>query len=293
MNDYMVRAIAAKGQIRAFAAYTKNTVETARVNHNTSPVVTAALGRLLTAGAMMGNMMKGDKDVITLKIEGSGPVKNLLITADSHGNVKGYPGNPSVILPPNDKGKLDVAGAIGVGLLTVIKDMGMKEPYSGTCELVTSEIAEDITYYFASSEQTPSSVGLGVLMSKDNTVSQAGGFIIQVMPDASEETIAAIEDKLSKINSVTNLLNEGKTPEDILELILGDIGLEILETMPVAFKCNCSKERVSNALVLIGKKELQAIVDDNEPIEVKCHFCNTAYSFGIDEIKEFIEKTDR
>lgn len=286
MKDYMVRATAANGQVRAFAAYTKEMVETARAAHNTSPVVTAGLGRLLTAGAMMGSMMKGDKDVLTLKAEGSGPVGHYLVTADSHGNVKGYAANPCVILPANSKGKLDVAGSLGVGLLTVIKDLGLKEPYTGTCELVTGEIAEDITYYFATSEQTPSSVGLGVLMTKENTVNVAGGFIIQIMPDATDETITAIEQKISTINSVTSILENGLTPEGILELILGDLGLEVLDTLPIRFYCNCSKERVSKALIAIGKKELESIINEGKPIEVKCHFCNKSYSFDIDELRE-------
>lgn len=286
MKDYMVRATAANGQVRAFAAYTKEMVETARAAHNTSPVVTAGLGRLLTAGAMMGSMMKGDKDVLTLKAEGSGPVGHYLVTADSHGNVKGYAANPCVILPANSKGKLDVAGSLGVGLLTVIKDLGLKEPYTGTCELVTGEIAEDITYYFATSEQTPSSVGLGVLMTKDNTVNVAGGFIIQIMPDATDETITAIEQKISTINSVTSMLENGLTPEGILELILGDLGLEVLDSLPIRFYCNCSKERVSKALIAIGKIELENIINEGKPIEVKCHFCNKSYSFDIDELKK-------
>lgn len=289
MDDYMVRATAADGRIRAFAAYTGNTVETARKAHNTSPVVTAALGRLLTAGIMMGSMMKGEKDLITLRINGDGPVKALLVTADSQGNVKGYPGEPCVLLPANSAGKLDVAGAVGAGTLTVIKDLGMKEPYSGTCELATSEIAEDITYYFASSEQTPASVGLGVLMTKDNTVNVAGGFIIQVMPDISEETVEKLEQKLSQVSSVTSLLEQGMTPEDLLRLLLGEFELEILDTMPVRFKCGCSRERVSKTLALLGKDELDSIVRSNEPIEVKCHFCNTAYSFAPDEVKKIAD----
>lgn len=286
MKDYMVRATAANGQVRAFAAYTREMVETARQAHNTSPIVTAGLGRLLTAGAMMGSMMKGDKDVLTLKAEGSGPVGHYLVTADSHGNVKGYAANPNVFLPANAMGKLDVAGSLGVGLLTVIKDLGLKEPYTGTCELVTGEIAEDITYYFATSEQTPSSVGLGVLMTKENTVNVAGGFIIQIMPDATDETITVIEEKISKITSVTSMLEEGLTPEGILELILGDLGLEILDILPVRFHCNCSKERVSKALIAIGKRELESIINEGKPIEVKCHFCNKAYSFDMDELKK-------
>ena len=286
MEDYLVRAIAANGQVRAFAAYTKNTVETARQAHNTSPVVTAGLGRLLTAGAMMGSMMKGDRDVLTIKAEGSGPVGHYLVTADSKGNVKGYAAN--VILPANAAGKLDVGGSLGVGLLTVIKDLGLKEPYTGTCELVSGEIAEDLTYYFASSEQTPSSVGLGVLMTKDNTVNVAGGFIIQLMPDATEETISIVEEKISTIKSVTSMLENGLDPEGIINLILGGLDPEILDKMPVRFYCNCSKERVSKALIAIGRKELDNIIEENEPIEVKCHFCNKAYNFTVDELKKLV-----
>uniref|UniRef100_UPI00402530FD Hsp33 family molecular chaperone HslO n=1 Tax=Eshraghiella crossota TaxID=45851 RepID=UPI00402530FD len=288
MEDYLVRAIAANGQVRAFAAYTKNTVETARQAHNTSPVVTAGLGRLLTAGAMMGSMMKGDRDVLTIKAEGSGPVGHYLVTADSKGNVKGYAANPNVILPANAAGKLDVGGSLGVGLLTVIKDLGLKEPYTGTCELVSGEIAEDLTYYFASSEQTPSSVGLGVLMTKDNTVNVAGGFIIQLMPDATEETISIVEEKISTIKSVTSMLENGLDPEGIINLILGGLDPEILDKMPVRFYCNCSKERVSKALIAIGRKELDNIIEANEPIEVKCHFCNKAYNFTVDELKKLV-----
>lgn len=288
MEDYLVRAIAANGQVRAFAAYTKNTVETARQAHNTSPVVTAGLGRLLTAGAMMGSMMKGDRDVLTIKAEGSGPVGHYLVTADSKGNVKGYAANPNVILPANAAGKLDVGGSLGVGLLTVIKDLGLKEPYTGTCELVSGEIAEDLTYYFASSEQTPSSVGLGVLMTKDNTVNVAGGFIIQLMPDATEETISIVEEKISTIKSVTSMLENGLDPEGIINLILGGLDPEILDKMPVRFYCNCSKERVSKALIAIGRKELNNIIEENEPIEVKCHFCNKAYNFTVDELKKLV-----
>ena len=288
MEDYLVRAIAANGQVRAFAAYTKNTVETARQAHNTSPVVTAGLGRLLTAGAMMGSMMKGDRDVLTIKAEGSGPVGHYLVTADSKGNVKGYAANPNVILPANAAGKLDVGGSLGVGLLTVIKDLGLKEPYTGTCELVSGEIAEDLTYYFASSEQTPSSVGLGALMTKDNTVNVAGGFIIQLMPDATEETISIVEEKISTIKSVTSMLENGLDPEGIINLILGGLDPEILDKMPVRFYCNCSKERVSKALITIGRKELDNIIEENEPIEVKCHFCNKAYNFTVDELKKLV-----
>ena len=290
MEDYIVRATAADSQIRAFAATTRQAVETARVRHNTSPVATAALGRLLTAGAMMGSMMKNDTDMLTLQIRGNGPIEGITVTADSHANVKGYVGNPDVMLPPRN-GKLDVGGAVGVGLLTVIKDMGLKEPYSGQTILVSSEIAEDLTYYFANSEQVPSSVGLGVLMEKDNTVRCAGGFIIQMMPFAREQTICRLEENLKKVSSVTSLLNQGYTPEQLLEVLFEGLGLEVTDTVPAQFYCNCSKERVEHAVASIGRKEIQEMIRDGEDIEVKCHFCNTAYRYTVEELREIIKRS--
>lgn len=289
MTDYIIRATAAEGQIRAFAATTRDLVEYARSAHNTSPVATAALGRLLTAGAMMGIMMKGEKDLLTLKIEGDGPIGGLTVTADSRGNVKGYAFHPEVMLPPNAKGKLDVGGALGIGVLSVIKDIGLKDPYVGQTILVTSEIAEDLTYYFATSEQTPSSVALGVLMERDNTVKQAGGFILQMMPGASEEVISALEKRLGEITSITALLDAGNTPEMILEHILGDFGLEILDKLPTAFSCNCSEERIEKALISVGKQELQNMIEDGKTIEVNCHFCNKHYPVTVERLKELLE----
>lgn len=290
MKDYIVRATAADHQVRAFAATTRDLVETARKHHNTSPVATAALGRLLTAGALMGSMMKNDSDVLTLQIRGDGPLEGMTVTADSHANVKGYVNNPDVMLPPKN-GKLDVGGAVGIGLLQVIKDMGLKEPYVGQTILVSSEIAEDLTYYFANSEQMPSSVGLGVLMEKDNTVKCAGGFIIQLMPFAEEKTISQIEENLKKVTSVTKLLEEGKSPEELLETLLGSLGLEITDTMDTKFYCNCSKERVEQAVVSIGKKEIQEMIDEGKDIEVKCHFCNTDYHYTIEDLKRIIKRS--
>ena len=289
MNDYIIRAIAANDQIRAFAAVTTETVETARQDHNTSPVATAALGRLLTAGAMMGTMMKGDKDILTLQIKAGGPLEGITVTADSKGRVKGYVGNPDVCIPANSKGKLDVAGAVGVGFMNVIKDMGLKEPYVGQVALQTSEIAEDLTYYFATSEQVPSAVGLGVLMNKDNTVRQAGGFIVQLMPNAEEEVIEKLEKNLAQITSVTELLDQGYTPEMLLEKLLGDMDLEINEKVPTSFYCNCDKVRVGKVLISLGEKELQGMIDDGENIELNCHFCNTNYTFSVEELKELLE----
>ena len=290
MNDYIIRATAANDQIRAFAAVTTEMVETAREHHNTSPVATAALGRLLTAGAMMGSMMKGEKDVLTLQIKAGGPLQGITVTADSQGNVKGYVGNPDVCIPANSKGKLDVAGAVGPGFLTVIKDMGLKEPYSGQVMLQTCEIAEDLTYYFATSEQVPSAVGLGVLMNKNNTVRQAGGFIVQLMPFAEEEVISRLEQNVQKINSVTNLLEEGHTPESLLERVLEGFDVQINEKTDTRFHCNCSKERVAKALISIGRKELNEMIQEGKPIEMNCHFCNTNYNFTVEELKEILRR---
>ena len=285
MTDYMVRATAANAQIRAFAITSRDTVERARQAHDLSPVVTAALGRLMTGAVMMGSMLKDDKDMLTLQIGGAGPVHGLTVTADSHGNVKGYADNPQAMMPPNSVGKLDVGGVIGAGVLTVIKDMGLKEPYSSTIELTTGEIGDDLTYYFAASEQIPSSVALGVLMEKNNTVKQAGGFIIQLMPFTSDEVIAKLEDKLTHMSPVTTMLEEGNTPEQILDLVLGDMDLEITDKMPVQFHCNCSKERVEKVLVSLGKKELQDLIDEGKDVELNCHFCNTNYVFTVEELK--------
>ena len=290
MNDYIIRATAANDQIRAFASVTTEMVETAREHHNTSPVATAALGRLLTAGAMMGSMMKGEKDVLTLQIKAGGPIQGITVTADSQGNVKGYVGNPDVCIPANSKGKLDVAGAVGPGFLTVIKDMGLKEPYSGQVMLQTCEIAEDLTYYFATSEQVPSAVGLGVLMNKNNTVRQAGGFIVQLMPFAEEDVISKLEQNVQKINSVTNLLEEGHTPESLLEKVLEGFDVQINEKMDTRFHCNCSKERVEKALISIGRKELNEMIQEGKPIEMNCHFCNTNYNFTVEELKEILRR---
>lgn len=286
MSDYIVRATAANNQIRAFAITSKDLVEEARKRHNTSPVITAGLGRLLSGAAMMGAMMKGDDDLLTLQIKCGGPVQGLTATADAKGNVKGYAEVPDVMLPPNPQGKLDVGGALGLGILNVIKDMGLKEPYAGQVALQTGEIAEDLTYYFATSEQIPSAVGLGVLMNKNNTVRQAGGFIIQLMPFTSDEIIEKLEKRIAEIDSVTMMLERGLTPEGILEEILGDFGLEITDKIPAAFVCDCSKERVSRALSTLSKKDLDDIINDGESIEVKCQFCNKAYEFSVEELKE-------
>lgn len=285
MADYLVRATAAEAQIRAFAVTSRDLVEKARSRHDLSPVVTAGLGRLMTGACMMGVMLKGEKDILTLQINGDGPVGGLTVTADAKGNVKGYAQAPQAMMPPNEQGKLDVGGVIGNGYLTVIKDMGMKEPYSSRVALQTGEIGDDLTYYFAASEQVPSCVALGVLMERNNTVKQAGGFMIQLMPFAQEEVIQKLEERIAAFKSVTTLLEEGNTPEQILELLLGDMGLEVTDKMPVQFQCNCTKQRVEKVLLSLGREELQDMIEEGKEVELRCHFCNTKYVFAVDELK--------
>ena len=287
-GDYMVRATAADDAIRAFAVTTRELTEKARAMHNTSPVATAALGRLMAAGLMMGSMMKGEDDLLTLKIAGDGPMGGMLVTADAHFRVKGYVYKPEVLIGANKRGKLDVGGAIGRGMLSVIRDLGLKEPYVGQTELISGEIAEDLTYYFAASEQVPSSVGLGVLMERDNTVRRAGGFIIQLMPYTSQEVIEELEVRLAHVSCVTAMLDSGMMPEDILAELLGDFGLQINDRQPVAYHCGCSKERVSRAILSIGKQELLDMISDGKPVEAGCQFCDKKYRFGVEEIKEML-----
>lgn len=289
MKDYIVRGTAGNGSIRAFAATTGQMVQEARQMHHTSPVASAALGRLLTAAAMMGSGQKGDKDLLTLQIRGIGPLKGIVVSADSHGNVKGYVFNPNVDIPSKYPGKLDVSGAIGAGYLSVIKDIGMKEPYAGRIQLVSGEIAEDLTYYFAQSEQTPSAIGLGVLVDTDTSIRQAGGFLIQLLPDATEETISKLEERLAKIPYVTDLLDMGKTPEDILEIILGDLDFKLYEKTPTQYYCNCNKERVEKALISIGKEELEKMIEEDNKANLHCHFCSKEYDFTKDELQDLLD----
>ena len=291
MSDYIVRVTATNAAIRAFAVTGRELVETARKAHDTSPVVTAALGRLMMGGVMMGAMLKGENDLLTLQVSGDGPIKGMTVTADARGNVKGYAIEPQVMLPPNAAGKLDVGGAVGSGMLRVIKDMGLKEPYVGQTVLQTGEIAEDLTYYFATSEQVPSCVGLGVLMEKDNTVKQAGGFVIQLMPFTEDEVISKLEENIKKFPSVTSVLEEGKTAEEMLEILLDGLDMEITDTMPAQFYCNCDKKRVEKAIISIGKKDIEEMIAENKDIEVNCHFCNTSYTFSVEELKEMLKKS--
>lgn len=289
MKDELIRAIGADGAIRAFVAYTKDMVQQARTLHHTTPVATAALGRLLTAGCMMGSTLKGEKDLITLQIRGDGPLQGIVVTADSKGKAKGYVFQPNVEIPNKYKGKLDVSGAIGNGVLRIIKDIGMKEPYSGEIELVTGEIAEDLTYYFAQSEQTPSAVGLGVLVDRDTSVKQAGGFIVQLMPDTEEEIVAQLEKNISEIPYITDLYDMGKTPEDVLAMLLKNLEPKITDRTDVSFYCNCTRERVEKALISIGKEELEKIIKEDKQATLHCHFCAKEYHFEQNELILLLE----
>lgn len=292
MEDYLIKGMAAGNEIRYFAAYTKESVEKAREIHNTSPVCSAAMGRLLTGGALMGSMCKNDTDVLTLKVEGNGPIHSITVTADAKSNVKGIIYNNNVELPLKPNKHLDVASAVGLGVLTVIRDEGLKEPYVGTTALMTSEIGDDLTYYFAESEQIPTSVGLGVLVDTDYSIKHAGGFIIQLLPFASEETITKLEESIAKVKSVTEYFDKGMTVEEMMRSIIGEevfgCDLTIEEKRSVQYKCNCSRERVTKALISIGRKELQSIINDGEPITMHCDFCNSDYKFEVDEIKQLM-----
>ena len=286
--DYIIRATAANERIRAFAATTRDLVEQARAIHNTSPVATAALGRLLTGAAMMGITMKGAADIMTIMVKGDGPIGGITVTTDSRGHVKGYVNNPNVLIHANAQGKLDVSGAVGKGTLTVIRDLGLKEPYVGSVQLATGEIGDDLTLYYSTSEQTPASVGLGVLLSRDNVVEQAGGFMIQLMPDTPDEVIDQLEANISGVKSVTNLLKEGLTPEDILHQLLVGLDVEFLDRCEPKLSCNCSRDRMARALISLGKKELNSLIEEGEPVELVCQFCKSAYTFTVDDLKEML-----
>ncbi|MDO5134160.1 MAG: Hsp33 family molecular chaperone HslO [Eubacteriales bacterium] len=289
-KDYMLRAVAAEAQIRAFAVTARDLTETARRAHNTSPIATAALGRAMSGALMMAEMLKGPRDLLTLQIDGDGPLQGLVVTADNHGHVKGYVRNPAVILPPNASGHLNVGGAIGKGTLTVIRDMNLKDPYIGQIPLVTGEIAEDLTAYYAQSEQIPSAVGLGVLMNKENTVRRAGGFVVQLMPFAEETVIARLEENIRKISSVTSILEEENTPEHLLKTVLAGFDVQITSEEDVSFSCNCSKERFERGLLLLGKEELESIIREGKEIDLTCQFCSSTYRFSLEEIRGILEK---
>lgn len=289
MKDYCIRVTTGNKEVRAFFASTKNMVETARGFHNTTKVATAALGRTLTATSMMGLMMKNKGDKITVIIKGGGPIGTILTSSNANGIVKGYVTNPDVEVENYASGKLNVAGAVGnQGTIRVIKDLGLREPYNGEYEMVSGEIAEDLTYYFTVSEQTPSAVSLGVLTRADE-VEEAGGFIVQMMPGASEETISTIERNLTGIQSITQMLSQGLTPEDMMNIVLKDLEPSILDKIEVGFECDCSKDRVAEVFAAIGKKELKSIIDEDRGAEVGCQFCESKYSFSEDELKEIYD----
>ena len=289
-KDYMVRATAADAQIRAFAITTRNLVEEARKIHDLSPICSAALGRLMSGALMMGDMLKNEKDALTVTIDGDGPIGGLLATVNNKGEVKGYVKNNAVALPNNEAGHLNVGGAVGNGTLTVIRDLGLKDPYVGTIQLLSGEIADDLTCYFVESEQIPSSVGLGVLVNKDFSIMEAGGFIVQLMPGASEEVISKLEGNIQGMKTVTDILREGKTPEDLLNMVLDGFDFEITDNKPVRFHCGCDRDRVERALVLLGKKELENLAADGEDVEIKCHFCGKAYSFSPSDLSEIMTR---
>lgn len=292
MKDYVLRATAGDGQVRAFVATTRNMVETARDLHKTSKVATAALGRTLTATSMMGLMMKNDGDKITVIIKGGGPIGSILATANSKGIVKGYVDNPNVVVEDYENGKLNVAAAVGSeGTVRVTKDLGLREPYNGSYPMVSGEIAQDLTYYFAVSEQTPSVVALGVLTKEE--VEYAGGFIVQLMPDATEETISKLESNVANLDSITNMLKEGKTPEDILNIVLDGLNPQILDKYDVGFECECSKERVEGVLISIGQHQLAEIIEEDKKAEIGCQFCNSKYMFDEDELKAILDKMNK
>ncbi|WP_022760183.1 MULTISPECIES: Hsp33 family molecular chaperone HslO [unclassified Butyrivibrio] len=289
-KDYMVRATAADAQIRAFAITSRNLVDEARKIHDLTPICSAALGRLMSGALMMGDMLKNEKDALTITVDGDGPIGGLLATVNNRGEVKGYVKNNTVVLPNNDAGHLNVGGAVGNGTLTVTRDLGLKDPYVGTIQLLSGEIADDLTCYFVESEQIPSSVGLGVLVNKDFSIMEAGGFIVQLMPGASEEVISKLEGNIQGMKTVTEILKEGNTPEDMLNMVLAGFDIDITATMPVKYHCGCDRDRVERALTLLGKKELEDLASDGEDVEIKCHFCGKAYSFTPADLKEMMVK---
>lgn len=290
MGDYLVRGLGFNGSVRAFAADATETVAEAQRRHQTWPTASAALGRAMTAGVMLGAMLKGD-DKVTLKIQGGGPIGAILVDSDADGRVRGYVTNPQTQIDSSVKGKLDVKGAVGTsGMLSIVKDLGMKENFTGQSPIVSGEIAEDLTYYFAVSEQVPSSVGLGVLVDTDNSILAAGGFIIQLMPDTDDETITAIEKRLAQIEPVSTMIQRGLTPEGILEAVLGEGNVQILDKMPVKFECNCSKERFAEGIMALGEEEIREMIEEQGMAETQCHFCLEKYQYSKEELEALIDE---
>ncbi|WP_046173324.1 Hsp33 family molecular chaperone HslO [Domibacillus indicus] len=286
MSDYLVKALAFNGQVRAYAADTTKTVGEAQRRHGAWPTASAALGRSMTAGVMMGAMMKGNEK-ITLKIEGNGEAGPILVDSDANGNVRGYITRPQTHFDLNDQGKLDVRRAVGTeGMLTVVKDLGLRENFSGQTPIVSGELGEDFTYYFAVSEQVPSSVGVGVLVNPDNSILAAGGFIIQLLPNTDDATITLLEERITTMEPISKLIERGLKPEEVLTYILGEGNVKFLETMPVQFNCQCSKERFGNAIISLGRQEIQEMIDEDHGAEAQCHFCNEKYQFSEEELEQ-------
>lgn len=290
MKDYIIRATAKDAPLRAFAVTTKEMVEEAKNTHNLTPLTSAALGRVLTATTLMGEMLKNPEDKLTLQFKGDGPAGNIIATGNAKGEVKGYINNPSVILPLNGAGKLDVGAAIGHGTLMVIMDMGLKEPYTGKVSLVNGEVAEDLTHYFTVSEQTPSAISLGVLVDRDRSIKASGGFIVQVLPDCPEEAIERLENNIKALPPITDLLAEGKRPQDIIKMIFKDFTVEISKEKSVSYLCDCNRTRLEKALISIGKEELWDMIEKEGKAELHCHFCNSNYHFSKEELSLLLEE---
>lgn len=290
MVDYLVRALAFGGKVRAYAVRTTDTVGEAQKRHATWPTASAALGRSMTAGVMMGAMLKGE-DKITVKVEGNGPIGAIIVDSNSKGEVRGYVSKPQTHFDLNEHGKLDVSRAVGTeGMLTIVKDLGLRDFFTGSVPIVSGELGEDFTYYFAVSEQVPTSVGLGVLVNPDNTILASGGFILQLMPGIEDETISIIEEKLSSMEPVSKLMARGLTPEELLQEILGAENVKFLDEMPVSFDCNCSKERFGTAILALGETEIQEMIEDDGKAEAQCHFCMETYQYSQQELESFIDE---
>lgn len=290
MRDYAVRAISANGEIRGFAAITTDLIQELQGRHQTMPVVSAALGRTATMAAILGLTVKNEQDRVTIQVDGNGPMGRMMVDANGKGNVRGFVDNPAVILPLNEQGKLDVAAAVGQGSIYIIKDLGLKEPYRGSSPIISGELADDFTYYFTASEQTPSSVGLGVLVNRDKIL-VAGGYLVQVLPGASEETISQLEQRISSLTSITDILKNGRTPEELLQDLMGE-DVEILHRQSIQFQCNCSRERTKAMLHSLGKEEIRSIIEELGQAEVICHFCNEKYLFDQAELEAIVEEID-
>ncbi|WP_332697280.1 Hsp33 family molecular chaperone HslO [Halalkalibacter lacteus] len=290
MEDYLIKATAFDGKVRAYSLVATNMVNEAARRQGTWPTASAALGRAMMASTMMATMLKGDSK-LTVKVEGQGPIGKIIIDANTKGETRGYVTNPKTHFDLNSQGKLDVARAVGTnGYLSVVKDLGLKDHFTGSVPLVSGELGEDFTYYFASSEQTPSSVGVGVLVNPDNTILAAGGFIIQLMPGADDTVIDEIEKRLSTIPPISKLVEAGMPPEEMLQALLGDDNVKFLDKQPITFSCRCSKERVENAIISLGKKEIQAMIDEDGGAETVCHFCNETYTLTAEELKGLLEQ---